>query len=280
MLNLEPETKNDFYIDTNRKKIWQVELDIVEKIKEICDKNNINYSLNGGTLLGAVRHKGFIPWDDDMDFGVPYEYYSKLERVLAQQLRHPYKSYCYKNHIAAFDNFIKIVDTSTRLDDKKYNIPLNEQLGLNIDIFPLVRCKKRDKRIYKIKFYKTLIGSFYISQSHPDSRMRKAAKLLLQIMAGGSTKPSQNKIEKLLAKKSNGNYLANFLGHWQEKEIIPIEWYGDNTRFEFEDTSFIGIRNYDAYLKQLYGDYMQLPPVEKRIAHIDNVYLMEDEVIV
>ena len=70
-----------------------------------------------------------------------------------------------------------------------------------------------------------------------------------------------------------GDYLGNLLGRWGEKEVIPIDWYGEDKRYEFEDAYFVGIAEYDKYLNQLYGDYMTLPPVEQRVAHVENVYL-------
>ena len=95
-LNLEPETKCDFYIDTNRKKVWQAELDILEKVIDVCDKNNIKYFLASGTLLGAVRHKGFIPWDDDIDLVMKREDYNRFLEIAEKSIKYPYFLQCYK----------------------------------------------------------------------------------------------------------------------------------------------------------------------------------------
>ncbi len=249
-------------------------LSIGKEFDKICSKHDIPYYMLGGTMLGAIRHKGFIPWDDDMDFGVPIEYYPRLIEYLEKELPHPYRCCTYKNHPAVLYNFIKIEDRDTCIDDTAINLPLEQKLGVNIDIFPLNICTIGGKKEKDIRRKKKILGMIYQqSFNHPNSYCRKMIKKILQLIHGNNPSKLQNEIESLLFSIHEGSYLGNLFGRWAEKEIIPIEWYGKNKRYTFEDTSFIGIEDYDNYLTRLYGNYMQLPSPQKRVAHVENVFL-------
>ena len=249
-------------------------LAIGKEFDKICSRHHLPYYMVEGTMLGAVRHKGFIPWDDDMDFGVPTEYYQQLIEFLEKELPAPYRCCTYENHPAVLYNFIKIEDRNTCIDDATIDLPLDQKLGVNIDIFPLNVCTLGGKAEKRIRRKEDLLGRIY-QQSfiHPDSRWRKMAKKGLQLVYGKNPEKMQREIDAMLFSIHRGNCLGNLFGRWAEKEIVPIEWYGRNRRYAFEDTSFVGLEDYDKYLTRLYGDYMKLPPEEKRIAHVENVYL-------
>ena len=249
-------------------------LAIAKEFDKICTRHQIPYYMLGGTMLGAIRHKGFIPWDDDMDFGVPMAYYDQLEKILKEELPSNYRCCTYKNHPAVIHNYFKIEDRETVLDDRtRFSIPLEEQLGVNIDVFPLCKCQLNDPIMKKVHFYKNLLGAFMNSRSRPNSITRKFAKAFLRFIAGGSPLKVNEKMDLLLHNTDKGECLGNLLGHWGAKEIIPCDWYGSGVRYSFGDTSFVGIKSYDKYLTKLYGNYMQLPPEEKRVPHEENVYL-------
>ena len=95
-LNLKEEEICNFIVSTKRKKIWQKELDILEKIIQICEKNNIQYSLSGGSLLGAVRHQGYIPWDDDIDIIMKRKEYNNFLNIAEKEFKYPYFIQYYK----------------------------------------------------------------------------------------------------------------------------------------------------------------------------------------
>ena len=227
-------------------------------------------------MLGAIRHKGFIPWDDDMDFGVPIEYYKLLENVLTRELPNPYRCCTFKNHPGVLHNYIKIEDQTTCIDDTAIDLPIEQKLGLNIDVFPLNLCSKKGTMEKSIRRKEALLGKAFLnSVSHPKSRVRATIKRILQLFVGGTPEKLQYKIEQELISINHGDYRGNILGRWGDKEIIPLSWYGDGKRFAFEDSFFVGIDEYDKYLTQLYGDYMSLPPITNRIAHVENVYLRD-----
>lgn len=89
-MNLEPETRNDYFISSEMKKVWQVELILLKKLLEVCEKYNLKVFAEGGTLLGAIRERGFIPWDDDIDVAMLREDYDKLQDIALNEFKAPY----------------------------------------------------------------------------------------------------------------------------------------------------------------------------------------------
>jgi len=254
--------------------IHKLVLAIAVEFDRICTKYQIPYYMLGGTMLGAIRHKGFIPWDDDMDFGVPIEHFQRLIDILTSELPLPYRCCTYKNHPAVIHNFIKIENGDTCIDDKSIGLPLERKLGLNIDVFPLNRCVLGGKAEKKLRRRVDLLGKAYLqSVFHSNSKTKQLIKKCLRIITGGSPLRLQQDIEKRLLNINTGDCLGNLLGHWREKEIVPLAWYGNGVRYQFEETSFVGLQDYDKYLTRMYGDYMELPPKEKQVAHVDKVYL-------
>lgn len=249
-------------------------LGIAKEFDRICTKHNIPYYMIGGTMLGAIRHKGFIPWDDDMDFGVPIEYFKELTMVLEKELSYPYHCCTCYNHPAVLFNFHKIEDHSTFIKSEAVKLPPEQQIGLNIDVFPLCKCKLNDKDWNKISFGNLLLGGFETSVSHPRSLPRKIVKFFFRQLSGGKHENVNRRIERILVKDRQGDCLGNLMGRWgKEKEIMPIEWFGQGKRYAFENGSFMGPEKYNEYLTHVYGDYMKLPPEDKRLPHVENIYL-------
>ena len=249
-------------------------LSIAKEFDKICCRHQIPYYMLGGTMLGAIRHKGFIPWDDDMDFGVPIKQKKKLMEYLEKELPYPYRCCSFRNHPAVVFNFLKIEDTTTCIDDLTVALPMEQQLGVNIDIFPLNRCTLNGKKERRVRLREDMVAKAFVrSTTHPNNLIIKVLKGCLRFLLGGSLKHQQRLIDKKLMAINSGESIGNLLGRWGEREIIPEEWYGDGVRYQFEDYSFIGLEKYDAYLTRLYGNYMELPPANQRIAHVDNVYV-------
>ena len=117
---------------------------IATTVDTICKKHGIPIYMILGTLLGAVRHKGFIPWDDDMDFAVPYQYYPELISILNKELPDGMRCLTYDKSESYQIPWIKIEDTTTKVMDKALNVGEDKMPGLNIDIFPLVSCQKEN----------------------------------------------------------------------------------------------------------------------------------------
>lgn len=252
--------------------IHQRILKIAEVFDRICSKHGIPYYMLGGSMLGAIRHKGFIPWDDDMDFGVPYEYYNKLTNILENELPEGMRCCTFENCEAVVYPFIKIEDIETCIDDPRINLPIEEKLGVNIDVFPLAACEKYSKdaaRARKLLRLQTLL----FVDSIDGGKMKTLIKRVLHNISPFGKQYLPKKMLSLLSEMKNGNDIANVFGRWGIKESVDKEWYGDDIRYDFENLKLCGLKEYDKYLTQMYGDYMQLPPENQRVAHVDNVYL-------
>ena len=246
---------------------------IAKCFDEICRKNNIPYYMLGGTMLGAIRHKGFIPWDDDMDFGVESKYYDKLLKLLEKELP-PYIT------IKTIENSELIFNTPSKIEDNRTIIKepsranIKEDLGINIDIFPLYRTNgntsffSRNNMVHIL----ALINSYRFGNIHIMKGWRKISALLLRISFYPFSKLDITHFIHQYLIPNGGSYLSNLYGFWGVKEIIHNEIIGNPTLYKFENIYLYGVENYDKYLCSLYGDYMKVPPIEKRHIHIANVY--------
>lgn len=246
-------------------------LNIAKAFDEICTKHNIPYYMLGGTMLGAIRHKGFIPWDDDMDFGVPVNYYSELIDLLEEELPDKFKCCTYKNHPCVLYPFIKIQDIETCIDDPRSNVNLKEQLGVNIDVFPLFDCDVNDVELSSI-FRLIRLQTIFNVGSTSNNFFKMIFKRILGMMCFNKDM-FINRIVYKCNHLADGNYLGNILGRWKRKEIIPKEWYGLNMRYQFEDITLCGIKDFDKYLSHMYGDYMKIPSREEQSVHCENIYI-------
>lgn len=254
------------------KDIQQHLLGIAKEFDRICTKHNIPYFMLYGTMLGAIRHKGFIPWDDDMDFGVPIEYYRQLEEILETELQPPYRLCTFRNSPATVLPFAKIEDRSTVMYKETLRLPLEKQMGVNIDIFPLCRCYQDDPMPMKLKRMTWLLGGAFTNSKIHTSYWHRLRKAMLRLLLGGKPIYLQRRIEKMMYKVNEGDRIGYILGA-ATRNTVPIEWFGKGRRYDFEDTSFIGPINSNEYLSHIFHDYMTLPPEDKRPSHSDNVYL-------
>ena len=230
---------------------------------QICVDNDLKYYMLGGTMLGAVRHKGFIPWDDDMDFGMPREDYDRFISISQQVLPDYYELKYYANTENSPMHYVKFIDNRTTLIEAAYE---NYLEGLYIDIFPLDGAGRWGV-IDKIRAKRILIKQILII-NHCTTRKKKGIKNILKKYAQKrSLNNLHTSIERLMTKRTlaESTRIANYLGAWASKEIMPKEVMGTPTLYTFENAEFYGSENADGYLSSLYGDYMQLPPKESQV---------------
>ena len=257
--------------------VHNVLLDMAKSFHKICVEENIPYYMLGGTMLGAFRHGGFIPWDDDMDFGVPVEYYERIKYVLTERLGKRYKCTTYKNDQGNRNAFVKIADTKTHIDDPTRRLPIEKQLGINIDVFPLMRCEKDDYFVKKLHVLGRLYTIVYTESTKGGKMKTYAKKILRKICPISDEKMLDITLQTLYnAHRKDGSFIANLLGAWGPKETVPFGVMGKPILYKFEDTSFYGVALPNEYLTSLYGrNYMILPPENKRRGHAHNIFSEE-----
>ena len=259
--------------------IKQKELQILLAFQEFCTEENLRFNLCGGTLLGAIRHHGFIPWDDDIDVCMPREDYEKLIDC------YPNTSHRYQLRAERLGNFTapfdKIVDIDTKVK-KQYTVDdINNQLW--IDIFPIDGLPDSLKEIHSIytkcDFYRKIYTLADVRLGEGKNTFHKCAKYLLKPLANfyGKKRCTRN-IEKIAEKYPYDNYQyvgAITWGLYGTGERMLKSEFEKKVMVEFEGHKFPTFSCWDSYLRGLYGDYMQLPPVEKRQTHDMKVYVKE-----
>lgn len=237
---------------------------MLKSLHDICISNNIIYYMIGGTALGARRHGGFIPWDDDIDIGMPRPDYERFSKLGRDKFPDFLERRWYKNTADSPFQFIKLIDNRTTLKEFQYDDYVE---GLYIDIFPLDGVKPdsffeslRRRSIWLqhsliIRRCSTLEGTSYLGKI--------ARKVIKKI----SMKKLHDRLEKTLLKVSYADsvLVANFLGAWREREIMDKRLFGTPALYRFEDSSFFAPEKIDDYLTRLYGDFMTPPPPEKQV---------------
>lgn len=253
----------------------QIQLQILKNVHEFCEKQDIKYTLAYGTLLGSIRHKGFIPWDNDIDIAMLREDY---ERFIVQ-----YSDVIYKVYELRTDNkcdipYAKVYDTRTI---HKEHASLNT-IGVNIDIFPMDNLY--DDYNYSIKKYKKFnllkyIRLFKGRRSAPTTRLLKKILLYMgKLIFLGIDSRKICKINSYKAQfNSNNNtkYVGLLVGNSTSlNNVMERDIYRDRILVKFEDSKFWAINKYHEYLTKTYGDYMTPPPIEDRsfIHYSENIY--------
>ena len=256
-----------------REEIMQLELEMLLVFKDLCEKNNLYYTLCGGTLLGAIRHKGFIPWDDDIDVMMPRPDFTRLcEMIRRNEITLP----DHMRFIGSFTDprmdipFLKIIDTRTTVEEEYM---VNDK-NLWIDILVIDACPEEDEKLKRIfKESKAIRKLLFTKQTKPGAG-KSAGKRIMKDLA------------RFLLLPVSSQYLCRRLDRLSTRESFDdckrigcIQWgYGPQERVdkakwmtpitvEFEGYDLAAPTNYDEYLSNLYGNYMELPPVEKRHSH-------------
>lgn len=251
--------------------IKKIELEILQEFDNFCKENNIRYYLSNGTLLGAVKYKGFIPWDDDIDVFVPRKDYERLF-TLFEDNEH-YRLFAFEKDSKYRYPFAKLCDMTTR--KLEGNIDNGVTLGIDIDIFPLdtwsesyLEAKKEVIRIKKNMFFLNLTKMKKTNSVNPIKRMIQRILILLCKIYGGHR--FIENILKTVRKPEGRNYPYVGCKTWciyGEREIIPSTVFESTVDVEFEGMIFPAPIGYDTYLRSLYGDYLQDPPIEKQKTH-------------
>ncbi len=259
--------------------LHQADLDIVKEVVALCDKHELKYYMLGGSMLGAIRHKGFIPWDDDIDLGMPRKDYEHFLEIAPAELSSNLKIVNYKTDSSYHYYITRVLDIDSKVMESRFESE-GKYTNLSIDIFPLDGTPNnwllRKWYCFWLMAHRAMASLHYKDVIVTKNRNWKEA-LILWVMMKLPTEKMFNhhkqldKCDKMLKKypMEKSNFTGNMMGAYKTRELIPTSWYGESSFYDFEGLKLRGIKEYDLYLKQLYGDYMQLPPEDKRKIHFE-----------
>lgn len=261
-----------------RSEVQNIIWDIMKELKDYLEENDIEYYMLGGTLLGAVRHNGFIPWDDDIDIGIPREQYERFLKDISKKLPPHLKLHTFWNEKSHHYYFSRVVDTRYMLKRMGSEVERNEEVW--IDIFPLDGMPN-NFLIRKIHMVRLLVtrAMYHIScfervnLKRPNRPLSERIVIKFVQVTGfgrnGNMREWLKKLDDLLKKYpyEGSDWVVNFMGQYKFKEMFPKTYYGKGKLYTFEDAQLMGPENADAVLTQMYGDYMTPPKDQDKNAH-------------
>lgn len=242
-------------------------LHILSEIDRICKKHNISYWLSSGTLIGAVRHGGFIPWDDDLDIEMMRDDYDKLMSILPAELPPHLALQNHETDPTYFYFYAKIRDRQSILEEGNRYDRIWKEKGIYIDIFPLER-----QTIPLHRISEATVGHMYkVWRTSTDDK--QSIKKVMRIFH--FNRKYVFPLLRLLCRLSNTKVITSAMGipyhnPRYEADIFPLATH------TFEGHTFPVPRNYDRMLRLMYGNYMQLPPEENISTHCANLTFLDE----
>ena len=271
-------------MDDSLRKLQEIEIGVLERFKKLCEENDITYYIIGGTLIGAMRHGGFIPWDDDIDIAMPRKDYCKLIDVMHESDDEVLGMEYYRDDESLYFYPVKITDKRYRIKEPRYKTGTAHPW---IDILPLDGWPegKISGRVFKLKmlYYRFLLGLHYSDNLRNVKRsgMQKAIITFARIThIGRLINPTKvkNKIDKTLSAQTidDCRVVGTCMGAYFFHEFVPRRYFGKGSKVIFEGIEVNAPEKIVPYLTHMYGDYMKLPPKEKQVA-AHNVEFVEVE---
>ena len=268
--------KRDGYRQLNEEEIKEVELGVMDYIHNLCQKENINYSLAYGTLLGAVRHKGYIPWDDDVDISLKRDEYDKLYQAVLRDNDPIYKVASWENDARYPYPFYRVYDARTVYENNYIENDID--LGICVDVFPFDYYADVNKEMVKLDTYRRLSVYTLYGIHSKNAGLKNIVRYLLVLVFRLTRVKTWNKKMNLLSMQANDNDSIDYL----------MENKRTSTKFEktlldkvmdspFEDRTYKIPEASHQILSAIYGDdFMEIPPVEKRVKHDDFVAYIKE----
>ena len=268
--------KRDGYRRLSEEEIKEVELGVMDYIHNLCQKENINYSLAYGTLLGAVRHKGYIPWDDDVDISLKRDEYDKLYQAVLRDNDPIYKVASWENDARYPYPFYRVYDARTVYENNYIENDID--LGICVDVFPFDYYADVNKEMAKLDTYRRLSVYTLYGIHSKNAGLKNIIRYLLVLVFRLTRVKTWNKKMNLLSMQANDNDSIDYL----------MENKRTSTKFEktlldkvmdspFEDRTYKIPEASHQILSAIYGDdFMEIPPVEKRVKHDDFVAYIKE----
>ena len=263
--------------EVTREEIKKIQLDELDYIVNICNENNIDYFLTCGTLLGAVKYNGFIPWDDDIDIGLKRTDYLRLLSILEKENNSDYRVLSIYNTSDYYYPFAKLVYTKTKVIEACREI---KDLGVYIDIFPYDYYNEDyEEYMHKIRFYRNMtINRYRIKQYVPkSSNLKKKVfktnflwfKKFVYYMIDIISLPLGHsfwvkRYDKLVSMNDSGKYMARGCKNDPKFDEKLFSEYKD---YVFENKKYKSLKNANKYLKEIYGDYKKDLPLDMQRTH-------------
>jgi lipopolysaccharide cholinephosphotransferase len=245
--------------------IQLIELGILQELDRLCQKHGLRYYLAYGTLLGAVRHRGFIPWDDDIDVTMPRSDYNRLAEICLSELPSEMRWQSYKTdrHYPLMFGKILRVDTVMRHALSK---DLRFQQSVYIDIFPIDGIA-RNSVVALVQRFIVRICRIRLSVAMSRVRFKRQLVQFIRIIPRGFVVRVLEATTGLVPPDKSGRWVCFGGPYGFDRQSFPSTWFGSGTTQVFENLQFVGPLEWNKYLAQLYGDYMTPPPVSARLSH-------------
>ncbi len=271
------EERWNYTVTRKAKEVWAIELDLLSQLDKVCRKHGLRYCAAAGTMLGAVRHKGFIPWDDDLDIYMFRQDFDTLQS-LTKEFSDPYFLQTTKNEQNLIRTFMRLRNTKTTgTTVREENMDICK--GIFIDIFPLdgiTNDKVKDKIQNLINtFQKNVAGCFnYVHSPNPDQSFKGRVKYLVYKIVANVF--AHDKLKLYDAMNNNlKKYSTDETKLWGNRTLVfkcpksrrPLQDYQDLIYLPFEMLQMPVPKNYDSMLRQQYGDYLKIPENKKGSIH-------------
>lgn len=244
-------------------------LNMLEWFHSYCLENEIPYYIVGGSMLGAIRHRGFIPWDDDIDIVIPRPDYNRLLTLFTKQKDHYLLESPYSGNNDYYYTYAKLYDTNTTLTERSKR---NCRRGIYIDVFPLDGIGENEREV-DVNFKKIdHLNMFLMTRTCALTKRRgfvKNASIVLSRLIPPFIVDDHDlviRVDKTAASfgYEKSKYVANLMGAYRKKEIMEKDIFGVPTEYQFENIVVFGVEHYNEFLTHIYGNWKQIPPKEKQ----------------
>ena len=251
----------------------QIMLDLLKEFARFCENHNLSYYLTGGTLLGAVRHKGYIPWDDDIDVGMPRKDYETFVKIYnSDRVNNDYEFISFHQEPDLYVSSGKLVDTRTLMEEA---VDCDVRMGVYLDVFPLDNLGNTEEEAKKMTEDALKVRRRLDVQNWKVIPERKwYLNAIIWAVKTASPKGKRRKLimeQDLLCKRYQRDELTIYVGYpcaAMKQELLKGEWFATYEVVPFENAKFRVPAGYKDCLKVFYGpNYMELPPIEKQKTH-------------